>query len=262
MLCRRLPQTASRVSGGTESIVPDRATGPRPTGPRYASVATALRAELAGRSPGDTLPTEQELTARFGVSRFTVRAALQVLVDEGLIERRRGSGTVVAAGNMLRQSLGDLRDLLQYAAASSFEIHDDGPVALTAARARSLGRPTGERWHHFTGIRRLDNAAEPIAVTDVYLHPRFAHLARRLVSGRETLFAQIRRLAGVSVARVTQEICAIAASPREAEALGIARRSPCLRIVRVYFDARGEPIEMSASVHPGGRFSYAMELGE
>ncbi len=234
----------------------------RSAGPRYARVAETLRAELEGRAPGDALPTEQELTRRFGVSRFTVRAALQRLVDDGLIERRRGSGSVIADGGALRQQLGDLKDLLQYAGASSFEITDDGPVRLTPTQARALGRTAGERWHHVTGVRRMDGAAEAIALTDVYIHPRFAQHVPALVSGRETLFAQLRRLAGVSVARVTQEICAVSASPREAAALHVPRRSAALRIVRVYFDGDNEPIEMSASVHPGARFSYTMELGE
>lgn len=230
--------------------------------PRYAHVAEALRAEFAGARPGDALPTEQELTRRFGVSRFTVRAALQRLVDDGLIERRRGSGSVVADGGALKQRLGDLRDLLQYASASSFEITDDGPVRLTPGQARMLGRAAGERWHHVTGLRRMDGATEAVAVTDVYIHPRFAAFVPQLQSGRESLFAQLERLAGVTVARVTQEICAVAASPREAAALHVPRRSPALRIVRAYFDPNGAPIEMSASVHPGARFSYAMEIGE
>ena len=92
------------------------------------------------------------------------------------------------------------------------------------------------------------------------------------VEGPEALQAVLDEAAArdVPVRRVSQgsgvmmltdeEIGAMAAGPREAAALRVPRRAPCLRIVRVYFDDTGEIVEMSASVHPAERFTYAMEL--
>jgi transcriptional regulator, GntR family len=65
-------------------------------GARYEEIARFLRAEIASASPGTRLPSESELCERFGVSRMTARAALQILDNEGLIVRRRGQGTFVA----------------------------------------------------------------------------------------------------------------------------------------------------------------------
>ncbi|WP_448578761.1 GntR family transcriptional regulator, partial [Thermaurantiacus sp.] len=205
--------------------------------PRYLELAEALRADLseARLAPGDALPTEVQLTERFGVSRFTVREALRQLAAEGLIRRKRGSGTIVAAAPALRQALPDTGALLQYAAHSQFLISEPQRVELTASLARLLGRPAGEGWFHVRGLRTLPGNPEPIAITDAFIHPRFAAVVSRLQSGREALFAQLKRLAGLEVARVLQEIQAVSASAEVAEALGIRRGTPCLRIVRHYF---------------------------
>lgn len=230
--------------------------------PRYVALADALRADIgsARMRPGDPLPTEAQLTARFGVSRFTVREALRTLASEGLIQRRRGSGTVVAAGRpALRQALADTAALLQYAAASSFRISPPVPVTLRPGIAALLQRPPGEPWLHIRGLRVMDGAAEPVAVTDAFLHPRFAPVASHLESGRETLFAQLERLAGIRIGRVTQEIQAVSATAAEAEALAIRKGAACLRIIRHYFAETGDLVEISCSVHPGARFSYMVE---
>jgi GntR family transcriptional regulator len=231
--------------------------------PRYAELAAELRAEIAGGQlqPGDPMPTEAQLVQRFRVSRFTVREALARLQAEGFIHRKRGAGTVVASSTpVLRQSLPDTRAILQYAAASSFRIAPVGEVVLSAAQAEDLGREAGERWLLVKGVRLLDGGAVPIAVTDAWLHPRFAPYVPRLESGHEALFHQLGRLAGLAIGRVDQEIRACAATIAEATALGVPRRTPCLRMIRHYFDTGGELVEMSCSVHPGERFSYAMTI--
>lgn len=230
---------------------------------RYLQLAALLRADIReGRlQPGDPVPTEHELADRHGVSRFTVREALRKLTDDGLIRRRRGSGTVVAADMpILRQGFADTRAILQYAASSRFRITPLGEQPLTADQARLLKRPAGERWHQMQGVRTMDGAPEPIAVTDAFIHVRFAEHIGQLESGREALFSQLARLAGLTIGRVEQEIQAVAASASDAVALHLPRGSPCLRIIRHYFDSTGALAEMSCSVHPGERFHYTMVI--
>ncbi|MCS6987191.1 MAG: GntR family transcriptional regulator [Sphingomonadaceae bacterium] len=229
--------------------------------PRYLEVAEALREDMRaqGLGPGAPLPTEAQLTDRFRVSRFTVREALRQLAAEGLIRRRRGSGTIVAAAPALRQALPDAPALLQYAAHTQFRLSPARLEALTPATARLLGRAAGERWYHLRGLRVPEGEGEPIAVTDVYIHPRFGPVVDRLASGREALFAQLGRLAGLEVGRVRQEIAAVAAGAADARDLRIGRGTPCLRIVRQYFDTAGEIAQMSCSVHPGERFTYIVD---
>lgn len=236
------------------------AKGPRA---RYLQLAAELRGDIAeGRlKTGDLMPTEQQLTTRFAVSRFTVREALRQLATDGLIRRKRGSGTIVTADlPVLEQSFSDTRSILQYAASSSFVIDPPRLVSLAPGMARLMKRPDGERWHYIRGVRSMDGSPEPIAVTDAFIHPRFAAHVADLRSGREALFSQLQRLAGLSIGRVTQEIQAVAATSAEASALHIPARAPCLRILRHYFDDSGVLAEMSCSVHPGERFSYTMAI--
>lgn len=230
---------------------------------RYLQLAAGLRADIRdGRlKPGDPVPTEHELAERHGVSRFTVREALRKLTDDGLIRRRRGSGTVVASDiPVLRQGFADTRAILQYAASSTFVITPLGPQLLPQDLARMLRRPKGELWHRFHGVRHMDGAPEAIAVTDAFIHARFGQHVGQLTSGHEALFSQLSRLAGLVVSRVEQEIHAIAAGAREADALHVPRGSPCLRILRHYFDETGALAEISSSVHPGERFHYTMVI--
>jgi GntR family transcriptional regulator len=91
--------------------------------PRYKELADELRREiLRGDYAPDRFPTENALCKRYGVSRFTVREALRALQAEGLIARKRGSGTViqpaVARGGALHQPLSNVGEILQYARAA------------------------------------------------------------------------------------------------------------------------------------------------
>jgi DNA-binding GntR family transcriptional regulator len=230
--------------------------------PRYLELAEILRADIADQrlKPGAPMPTEAQLTDRFSVSRFTVREALRRLEAEGLIARKRGSGTIVApAAVPVRQALPDAAALLQYARSSAFVIGRVRPVSLSAAEGRLLSRKEGEPWLHVRGLRAMEGDEAPIALTDAWLHPRFAPHVPALASGHEALFAQLQRLTGLSVSRVRQDIRAVKAGPAEAEALSIPRGTACLMILRHYFDEAGDLFEMSCSVHPGHRFSYIVE---
>ena len=72
--------------------------------PRYYEIEQALRARIAVLDPGDVLPSDSALCEEFGVSRMTARQAVQVLTQEGLVERIRGRGTFVAEPSTHRQA--------------------------------------------------------------------------------------------------------------------------------------------------------------
>ncbi|MFN4038095.1 MAG: UTRA domain-containing protein, partial [Erythrobacter sp.] len=72
--------------------------------------------------------------------------------------------------------------------------------------------------------------------------------------------SQIEQLAGVRIGKVTQDIQAIAADGDTAADLGIDEGAPVLRILRCYFDPKGQIFEISVSHHPGDRFAYAMHI--
>lgn len=233
--------------------------------PRYKELADALRREvLDGAYLDSGFPTESDLCKRFGVSRFTVREALRALTSEGLITRRRGSGTVIqpafARGGALHQPLSNVAEILQYArnTRTTFALVGDAP--LPRGIAQHLDLVAGGRWTKFKGLRTAPGSTEPIATTDAYLHESLRHVADRIAPNEDTIFKQLERLAGVKIASVTQDIQAVAATTEVAAALGIAKRAPCLLILRCYRNADGEILEISANHHPGDRFAYAMHI--
>lgn len=238
----------------------------RPRKPRYLELADDLRAQITrGDFPGaDQFPTESVLCARYGVSRFTVREALRTLQGEGLIQRKRGSGTVIqpaaARGGALHQPLSNVGEILQYARDTHVTFERAGSVALPRTLAEQIEHSTRGRWPRFRGLRSGRDTDRPIAFTEAYIHPDLGGVADAIDVTEPTLFRQVERLSGARIAQVTQDIQAVAATAEIARALGVPRRSPCLRILRCYADASGRVIEISASHHPGDRFAYAMHI--
>lgn len=234
--------------------------------PRYQALADELRSEiLRGDYPDPAqFPTESVLCARYGVSRFTVREALRSLQSEGLIQRRRGSGTVIqpaaARGGALHQPLSNVGEILQYARDSSYVFEPMGTTLLPRKLTVHIGEASGGRWHHFQGLRTRQGEQGPIALTDTYIHPDLAAAAQQIRPNEDTIFRQLERLAGIRIARITQDIQAVSASAPVAAALDVPRRSPCLRILRCFVDPSDRIFEISASHHPGDRFAYAMHI--
>ena len=233
--------------------------------PRYQELATSLRADIAnGVFQLATFPTEAELCKRFGVSRFTVREALRALQADGLISRKRGSGTLIqpaaARGGALHQPLSNVAEILQYARDTSATFTRMGIVPLPRDIAAQLDLVAGGRWTHFTGSRTSGDSSDPIAVTDAYVHESLADAADKVKPNDTTIFKQLEALAGVRIDSVTQDIQAVPASADVARRLGVTKRSPCLLILRCYRDADGRVLEISANHHPGGRFAYAMHI--
>lgn len=238
--------------------------------PRYLQLASELReAILSGKlAPKDQFPTESALCRTYGVSRFTVREALRRLQAEGLIARRRGSGTQVQAaaarGGALHQPLSNVAEILQYARDTRATYTAEGRAPLPRAVAEQIPGDTDGRWFRFRGIRTRPGLGEdddlPIAVTDAYVHASLADAVARVDPARSTLFRQLEEHGGVEVRKVTQDIQAVSAGAAVAEALGIPRRAAVLRILRCYYDQKGRLFEISVSHHPGDRFAYAMHI--
>lgn len=234
--------------------------------PRYLELADLLRADiLAGRfDDTDGFPTEAVLCEEHGVSRFTVREALRKLQSEGLIKRRRGSGTMIqpasARAGALHQPLSNVDEILQYARDTQFMFKERGRVTLPKKYAEQAGLEVSGKWLHFSGIRTQTHDGLPIALTDAYVHPELAEAAQKIETARSTIFQQLEEHAGVSVSRVTQDIQAVAATAAVADQLEVPRRSPCLRILRSYLDDSGRAFEISVSHHPGHRFAYSMHI--
>jgi DNA-binding GntR family transcriptional regulator len=234
--------------------------------PRYLELADRLRRDILNGKFAQPLmfPTESELCEQHGVSRFTVRGALRKLQDEGLISRRRGSGTLIqpaaARGGALHQPLSNVGELLQYARDTRIALKPLGESRIPREHAEQIGTDPNGIWYRFRGIRNPKGGGKPIAVTDAYVHRDLAEAAKKIKSWKKAMFEQLAELTGVTVARVTQDIQAVPADADIGEELGVEEHSPCLRIMRCYLDRGGRIFEISVSHHPGDRFAYAMHI--
>jgi len=234
--------------------------------PRYMEMAGELRESImAGDfANGGQFPTETELCKRYGVSRFTVREALRRLQVEGLISRKRGSGTTVqpaaARGGALHQPLSNIGEILQYGRGSevTYLEQDSGPLPTVVAE--QIGEDISGTWRRFHGVRRISYDAPPLAATDAFFHERLGDAVDRIDLAAGTMFSQIEQLAGVRIGKITQDIQAVAADKIVAGQLGISKGDPALRILRCYLDPKGAVFEISVSHHPGDRFAYAMHI--
>ncbi len=239
-------------------------TKPKPA--RYLVLADELRSAVLRGDFGakNPFPTESVLCKHYKASRFTVREALRKLTQEGLIKRRRGSGTLVqpasARGGTLHQPLSNVGEILQYAHGTSISFEQLERQEVDPDIAEKTGmNPTGE-WFVFQGVRRAEGRQRPIALTFAWVHPDLADAVARFEDGSPTLFGQIEKYAKRKVTRVTQDIQAVKATSAVAEALGLDDEAPVLLILRCYFDADDQLFEISVNYHPGERFTYSMHI--
>jgi len=243
-----------------------------PATPIYQQIAARLRAAIAdGTYPvGARLPTELELCEQFGISRFTARGAVRLLLTAGLVSRRQRVGTVVIAlpgDARYSHDVTSVRDLFQYAQDTELRLVYIGKVALTKAMAREFGVETGEEWIYCMGIRHDDRAAErakkssrPICITRLFLNPVLTGIEGKLRERKTAVYALIEREYKVSIQRVEQELQGVLLDADDAANLESEPGAPALRILRRYYSDQGTLLEVADNVHPSDRFTYRMEL--
>ena len=235
--------------------------------PRYAELADQL-IEAIGNGTfevGAALPSELDLSAQFGVSRATVRSALEKVQELGLISRRKRAGIRVEANKprvAYEQSLSSVEDLVQFAVVTERHVQSIGEVSASPTLAAQLGVETGSRWLR-AELLRVDAAKpdEPICWTDVYLEPTVgAGIRRELRKSSGLICGMVEERFGRSVREVRQEIRAVGVPARLAKPLAVEADGHALEITRHYVDQHGAVFEVTVSVFPANRFTYALQL--
>jgi DNA-binding GntR family transcriptional regulator len=235
--------------------------------PRYVELADQL-IEAIGNGTfavGAALPSEMDLSTQYGVSRATVRSALQKVQDLGLISRRKRAGIRVEASKprvAFEQSLSNVEDLMQFAVVTERRVQSIGEISASPALAAQLGVDVGSRWLRVEMLRVDPSKAEqPICWTEVYLDPVVGAAIRRELRKNTGLICEmVEDRCGRAVQEVRQEIRAVGVPARVSEPLATAPDSHALEIVRHYVDQRGLMFEATISVFPADRFTYALRL--
>lgn len=254
-----------RPAGG-EASPPPRPSGVARTGePLYLQIARVLKDEiLSGVHPvGSQLPTEEDLTARFAVSRHTVREALRRLREDSLVASRQGAGTTVVPPRFAPSAthhVMSINDLVAFAAGLRFAIESIRMVTVSGPLAVRAGLPEGDAWLQVLGFRYAEESDTAVCWTEYYINRDFAAVGRLLQRHTGPIFPLIEDLFGQNIEEVEQEIAAAQVSPPLAEGLRVEPGSVVLEVRRAYKMAEGRIAQVTISTHPAARFRHSMTM--
>ena len=223
---------------------------------RYRAIADELRGrvESGELAAGRLLPSESELSRTHAVSRVTVRKALELLRDEGLIDARQGFGWFVAT-DPVRQSLGRLgtiEDQLGDLGLSSERRVVGFRFVPPPARVRRLLEVDA-----VLEVRRVNLAdGQPFARVTVWCPEEVGSRLSRSDVERTPFY----ELVGVPIRGATQTIGAAAATAADAALLAVPVGSPVLRCERVTRDVEDRPLLVSEHVFPAHRTEFVVDL--
>jgi DNA-binding GntR family transcriptional regulator len=229
--------------------------------PLYAQVAERFEALIAdGTLPSGTrLENEIAMGERFGLSRPTMRRAIQVLVDKGLLVRRRGVGTQIVHGSITRRAeLSSLYDdLAQDQRTPTTEVLLYEMLEPTVELAQQLGVEIERPVLHLKRLRSADDA--PIALMENHLLE--APLVLREELERRGLYEMLRER-GTTMRVARQFVSARAAIKEEARLLDVPVGSPILTLERTAYDQSGRVVEIGHTHYRPDRYTIEFTLVE
>ncbi|HKP42739.1 GntR family transcriptional regulator [Mycobacterium sp.] len=235
--------------------------------PRYATLAETLAKSIAeGALPiGTQLPRETELARVHHVSRATVRSAMLVLEQQGLVSRTRKRGTIVEAAApapRYRNTIESVHDLVQYAHHTRRLVKDIREVACPANISRRTGWTTGRPIVAATLVRETaPPQRRPIAWTRAFIDTTLTdELAAAIVTEHGLLSDLVSPLIGRFTDSVDQVITAGCMDLEVAHVLRGDPGQPALLIERLYRDATRSPFLYTHSAHAHDQFEYRSSL--
>ena len=228
--------------------------------PLYFQVAQKIEESITGGAlpAGSRIENEISLSQRLGLSRPTVRRAIQELVDKGLLVRRRGIGTQVVHGRVTRSV--ELTSLFEDLAASgktpSTELLDLRTEAADARLAERLAIDEGSEVLYIRRVRLADDV--PVAVLINWLPAEYTDLTRDDLSSHG--LCQLLRARGVGIRVAKQRIGARKASVEEARLLNLDRGSAVLTMDRAAYDNSGKAVEFGHHCYHPDLYSFEVTL--
>jgi GntR family transcriptional regulator len=212
---------------------------------------------------GDALPPEPKLAEQYSVSRHTMREALRILGEMGVVDRKPGAGTIVKARGpqpSYMQIVRSPQELLQYPA-SRLTVHGSQLIRTDRKLAKLLQCRAGERWFQIRALRCLRTGKRmPICWLDLYVLPEYAGVLPLIGKRAQPVYEMIHEIYGEQTVTVSVDIGVGAISEDMAGALGVAVGEPSLRVIRHYIGAARQPFQISVSEHPAGRYNYRLQL--
>ncbi len=230
--------------------------------PRYRQIEAAIRDQIWSGElvAGDQVPSEDELTRMFGVSRATVRQALAMLEQDGLIFREVGRGTFVKdIVEQLPQKVLVLStdDLLDVAFVDSIVLHREGMIAARGEVQIALSVSFGAEVPFFVRTFFVDE--KPIGGEKVYLHPRFDRKLSEKQMVSRNIVSTLSNVISTTAARFERRLGSVGADARSSVLFDTFLGAPLIAVHRTSYDVQGRPIEHSHMLFPSDRCLISLD---
>lgn len=231
---------------------------------RYAKLSNRLTKQIGAGEyrVGEYLPSEKQLASKFGVSRPTVRRALDHIEALGLISRRRGDGTKVLASKPFtdyRYTTRPVDDLLYGRGAERILTNIDD-IVCDAAMAARLATTPGTRWVHILQHRNDRETGNMLVRGDIYIDQRFSGITERIAEYGGFICDLIEECYGIAVSEIQQEIRPIVIPPAICDEMSLPEGSLGLEMTRRYLNNQKQPVEVSINIFPEARSVYSIRL--
>jgi len=231
---------------------------------RYATLSNQLTKRIGTGEyrVGDYLPSEKQLASEFGVSRPTVRRALDYVEALGLISRRRGDGTKVLAEKPFteyRYTTRPVDDLLYGRGAERIVTGQSDDVCDTLLATR-LGAAPGSRWVHISQHRNDLDSGKMLVWGDVYIDHKFSGITSQISEYDGFICNLIEEEYGIAVREIQQEIRPVVIPSAVCAEMNLAEGSLGLQMTRRYLNNQKQPVEVSINIFPDDRSIYSITL--
>jgi GntR family transcriptional regulator len=231
--------------------------------PLYTQVETVLASNIGDGtlSAGTQLPTEDSLIKRFGVSRTTVRKAIQNLASRGLIEIQRGKGTFVTHPKItqeLTELTGFVEDMRAQGRHPTARLITKQVVAASEIVASHLALTTGALVVRIQRVRLADGV--PISFDETYLPLEIGEKIMTDDLETEPVFSLLEQKYDIRLTEAEYRLEAVSAEPAVSEALHIERGSPIFRIERTSYRAGNQPVDYEQLHYRGDLIRFVTRL--
>lgn len=210
---------------------------------------------------GDTIPTEAELQKEYGVSRPTIRQAIELLIKQGFLVRERGNTPYVTQAK-LTHPVGGIssftEDMLAKGITPSTRLISLCYKKPPEVVAKYLKVRDNEEIVFLKRVRFANN--EPILISNNYIPKKLVPGLVEKGLSRESLYQTLERDYGIALFETDETIQAVVAEKEEAKLLKIKEESPLLLVHRIVTDKDGVIVEYNSSVFRGDRFKYHKRL--
>jgi GntR family transcriptional regulator len=230
--------------------------------PLYYQLKQILSEYIRGRKVGSPIPTEEDLCRRYNISRPTVRQAINELVVEGYLQRRKGKGTYISQPKIHQDFMVVLEsfngEMLHKGLMPGTKVLAANIIRATACVCEALKLQENDEVIHLERLRSVNG--EPLVIVDTYLPPNQLDGILEKDFEVNSLYTIIEKDYSYTIEKATRTLEPRIANEYEAKMLRIRKGDPIQYIETVAYLKDGDPIEFSIARYRGEltRFSFTL----